>query len=339
MEIIKRRVNARAGLLGNPSDGYNGKTISFSIGNFWSEVVVYEWPTVEIVLARHDRAKFRSVHDLAHDVQLHGYYGGIRLIKATVKRFVEYCDAQNITLHGRNFSIRYDSNIPRQVGLAGSSSIIIATLKCLMAFYDVEMPLEIQPSFALSIETDELGIAAGLQDRVIQVYGGMVYMDFNVEQQREIHGMVGYHYERLSPPADLPLYVAYHTDFSEPTENFHNDIRGRYRRGEEAVINAMSHFAELARLGRDAILSNDVSRLSKIIDENFDTRQSIAQLPHWQVQMVETARACGASAKFAGSGGAIVGVYENERIYNRLEDEMAKIGSKVLKPVLATGSE
>ena len=28
MEIIRKRAYARAGLLGNPSDGYNGKTIS-----------------------------------------------------------------------------------------------------------------------------------------------------------------------------------------------------------------------------------------------------------------------------------------------------------------------
>jgi glucuronokinase len=334
MQIIKRRVYARAGLLGNPSDGYNGKTISVSVGNFWSEVVLYEWPTVEIVLARHDRARFHSVHDLAQDVELHGYYGGIRLIKATIKRFVDYCNAQHITLHTRNFSVRYDSNIPRQVGLAGSSSIIIATLKCLLEFYEVDMPLEIQPSFALSIESEELGIAAGLQDRVIQVYGGMVYMDFSLAQKRERHGLVGYHYERLTAPADLPLYVAYHNDFSEPTENFHNDIRGRYRRGDELVVNAMSHFADLAEQGRAALLANDIPRLAALIDENFDTRQRIAQLPRWQVQMIEAARACGASAKFAGSGGAIIGTYQGEEMYKQLVAEMAKIGSQVVKPTL-----
>ena len=51
MQIIRKRIYARAGLLGNPSDGYNGKTISVSVRNYWSEVVLYEWDTVEIVLA------------------------------------------------------------------------------------------------------------------------------------------------------------------------------------------------------------------------------------------------------------------------------------------------
>ncbi|MCB0184719.1 MAG: hypothetical protein KDE31_10655, partial [Caldilineaceae bacterium] len=68
MLLIRKRTYARAGLLGNPSDGYNGKTISFIVRNFWAEVVLYEWDTVDIVLAQDDRASFRSVHDLAHDV-------------------------------------------------------------------------------------------------------------------------------------------------------------------------------------------------------------------------------------------------------------------------------
>jgi glucuronokinase len=128
----------------------------------------------EIVLAEDDRARFTSVQDLARDVRLHGYYGGIRLIKATIKRFVEYCERRGATLHRRNFSVRHSSTIPRQVGLAGSSAIIVATLRCLMEFYDVDIPPEVQPSLALSVERDELKIGAGLQDRVIQAYEGLV---------------------------------------------------------------------------------------------------------------------------------------------------------------------
>src|SRR5438309_1372844 len=118
MLLIRKRAYARAGLIGNPSDGYNGKTISIIVRNFYAEVVLYEWDTLDIVLASDDRAKFSSIRDLAKDVKSHGYYGGIRLIKATIKRFVEYCDREGINLHDRNFSIRYETNIPRQVGLA-----------------------------------------------------------------------------------------------------------------------------------------------------------------------------------------------------------------------------
>jgi glucuronokinase len=333
VEIIRNRIFARAGLLGNPSDGYHGKTISISVRNYWSEVVLYEWDEMEIVLAEDDRARFRSIHDLANDVQLHGYYGGIRLVKATIKRFVDYCQAQGLTLHRRNFSVRYETNIPRQVGLAGSSSIIIATLRCLLAYYQVDMPLEIQPSFALSVEVEELGIAAGLQDRVVQCYENIVYMDFGLNQQCHLNGLAYYNYEplTLTPP---PLYLAIHEALSEPTEIFHNDLRGRFQRGEQEVVDAMLHFADLAAEGRTVLFKGDVARLSELINENFDTRRIICRLPGWQVQMVETARQCGASAKFAGSGGAIIGTYDGGKMFERLRVELARIGAKVIKPQL-----
>jgi tripartite ATP-independent transporter DctM subunit len=50
MFLTRRRAFARAGLVGNPSDGYHGKTISVSVRNFWAEVVLYEWDSVDIVL-------------------------------------------------------------------------------------------------------------------------------------------------------------------------------------------------------------------------------------------------------------------------------------------------
>ena len=254
MNIIRKRAYARAGLLGNPSDGYNGKTISIIVRNFWAQVVLYEWDSVDIVLAEDDRARFSSVYDLAKDVKLHGYYGGIRLIKATIKCFVEYCEKRAIKLHDRNFSVRYETNIPRQVGMAGSSALITATLRCLMEFYDVRIPCQVQPSFVLSIENEELGITAGLQDRVIQIYEGVVYMDFDKTQEQIIEGYKSYAYEPLDPALLPPLYVAYNNSLSEPTEVFHNDIRGRFNRGEEKVVNAMKHFAALAAQGRAWVL-------------------------------------------------------------------------------------
>jgi glucuronokinase len=334
MIIIRKRAFARAGLLGNPSDGYNGKTISLAIRNFWAEVVLYEWDSLDIVLAENDRAQFSSIHDLAKDVRFHGYYGGIRLVKATIKRFVDFCQARNLELHGRNFSVRYQTSIPQQVGLAGSSAIITATLRCLMEFYGLKIPLEVQPSLILSVERDELGIGAGLQDRVIQVYEGLVYMDFSVSQERLVDGLPCYAYEPLDPNLLPTLYMAYHNSFGEPTEVFHNDLRGRFNKGEPQVVQAMRYFAELAAEGRTALLQGDKARLAKLMNENFDTRRRICRLPPWQVQMVEIARQCGASAKFAGSGGAILGAYEGEAMFQELRDRLGATGSRVVRPII-----
>jgi glucuronokinase len=332
MLLLRRQAHARAGLVGNPSDGYHGKTISLILRNFRAEVVLYEWEDVELVNTEQDQSRFRSVHELVRDVKLHGYYGGLRLVKATIKKFAEYCLRQGHKLHDRNFSVRYQSDIPRQVGLAGSSAIIVATLRCLIDFYGVPIPREVQPSLALAVETDELGITGGLQDRVIQVYEGLVYMDFARERMQERGGYLCGIYEPLDPALLPPIYLAFSTEQSEPTEVFHNDIRGRYNRGEPAVVQAMTKFAGLAAEARGALLAGDAVKLGRLMNENFDTRRSIYQLPAGQVAMVETARRVGASAKYAGSGGAIVGTYRDEAMFQGLERELGAIGCRVLKP-------
>ena len=93
----------------------------------------------------------------------------------------------------------------------------------------------------------------------------------------------------------------------------------------------MHRFADLTEQARSAILSGDHLLLSQLIDENFDLRQSICQLPTGQLRMIESARRLGASAKFAGSGGAIVGTYTDSSMYSQLESELAAIGCCVHK--------
>ena len=331
MKIIRKRAYARAGLLGNPSDGYGGRTISVIVRNFRAEVELRESDTLEIVLAEDDLARFRSIQDLARDVSLHGYYGGIRLIKATLKRFVDYCKARDIPLSTQNFSVRYSSDIPRQTGLAGSSAIIIAVLRCLMEFYGVSLPIAAQPGLALSVERDELGIAAGWQDRVIQVYEGLMFMDFDPSLERDVDGIPSFHFERLPLEHLPPLYLAYHQSLGEPTEVFHGDIRKRYQQGEDAVTSAMQRLAGLALDGRAALLNRDTQGFGRMLDQNFDIRRGIYNLPAWQVQMVEVARSCGVTAKFAGSGGAIVGSYTDEDKFLELQKKLNQIGSHTLK--------
>jgi glucuronokinase len=332
MLLLRRQAYARAGLVGNPSDGYHGKTISIIVRDFHAEVVLYEWEDVELVWTEQDQSRFHSVHDLVRDVKLHGYYGGVRLIKAVIKKFVEYCQRQGHVLHDRNFSIRYQSTIPRQVGLAGSSAIIVATLRCLCDFYQIDIPREVQPSLALSVENEELNIAAGLQDRVIQVYEGLVYMNFAPESLKEQGGFLVGSYEPLDPALLPPLYLAYSPEVSEPTEVFHSDIRGRFNRGDPGVVRAMGKFAALAAQAREALLQRDADQLARLMNANFDTRRSIYQLPDGQVQMVETARSTGASAKFAGSGGAIIGTYRDEAMFQELQTRLGAIGCRVIKP-------
>jgi len=48
------------------------------------------------------------------------------------------------------------------------------------------------------------------------------------------------------------------------------------------------------------------------MNANFDLRDRIFAVAEANRRMVHTARKVGCSAKFAGSGGAIIGMYEDE---------------------------
>ena len=334
MEIIREHAYARAGLIGNPSDGYHGKTISHVVRDFCAQVVLYDWEDLEIIPSQQDHSQFGSLTELVQDVELHGYYGGMRLVKATIKRFSEYCEGRH-ELADKNFSIRYESNIPRLVGLAGSSAIIVATLRSLIRFFQVEIPQQVQPSLALSVETKELGIAAGLQDRVIQVYEGLVAMDFSEKATKIVDGMECGEYESMDASLLPPVYVAYRSSSSEPTERTHSDLKSRFEQGDKDVVAAMESFAELSAAAKQAILAGDHDELSRLIDLNFDTRQRICQLAPDHVEMIMGAREAGASAKFAGSGGAIVGTYRDQAMLARLRESLNPLGCRVILPQLA----
>jgi glucuronokinase len=337
MEIIRRCAYARAGLAGNPSDAYHGKVIAVIVKNFSAQATLYEWDRLEIVPSNDDESVFRSIDELTQDVRIHGYYGGMRLIKAAVFGFAEYCKQRGLMLHNRNFSIRYETSIPRNVGLAGSSAIITAALRVLSAFYQIDVPKAVFPSLVLAIEREQLGIPAGLQDRVAQHYEGCTMMDFSEKAMTTEDGYLRGEYEELPVSLLPPLYIAYSLDCGEPTEVFHNDLRFRYNNGEPAVLEAMQKFAALTVQFRRALLTDTLERrlkdLPPLMDANFDLRRSICRLPAEQVRMIETARSCGVCAKFAGSGGAVVGIYNDDATFARLQKAMRKINCETVKAV------
>ena len=327
--IITQRSYPRAALLGNPSDGYHGKTIAFPFDNFFAEVKLWETPELEILPAEYDSNVFNSIFDLAKDVKLYGYYGGIRLLKAAVKRFHDHSSENGIQLNNRNFTIRYRSDIPYKLGLAGSSAIITACVNALMIFYGVEIPKPILANLVLSVEKNELEIMAGLQDRVVQAYESPVFMDFNKElMERQGFG----DYKTLDRKLFRNIYIAYRTDLAEGSEVVHNNFRERYNFGDPDVHAAIKEWAELTVKGMDALKKGDMIQLAGYINRNFDLRKSVMNISDKNIQMVETARSVGASAKFTGSGGAIIGTYENDQMYDRLVKTLNGLNIHVLKP-------
>ncbi|KAL7321773.1 hypothetical protein PS15m_001507 [Mucor circinelloides] len=330
-EPLHMRAYARVGLMGNPSDGFYGKTMSLLISNFWAEVTLIpnhaDDKEVEAITILpnpvSDPHKFSSLECLVGVSQIDGYETGDRLLQACCKVFYLHCKENNIPINTRQgFRMMFETNIPRQVGLAGSSAIITALWKMLSMYYGVtqeQIPLELQASLVLKVEWEELGIAAGLQDRVIQAFGGLVYMDFDREyMEKHGHGK----YESLDVELLPKLWLAYVAD-PDDSGKVHSAVKQRFLNGDQEIIDAMQKFASFTEQARTCLQENDHKGFAQLMSSNFNLRRETygdAVVGASNLRMIELARNHNCAAKFPGSGGAVVGMWNGEDPETEVKD-------------------
>jgi glucuronokinase len=293
--VARASAYARAALAGNPSDGYGGATLAVVVREFLAEV------------------EASPVNDPARAPD-----GA--LLQATVARFEREFGGGN----GAPVALRLNTSIPRAVGLGGSSAIVIAATRALCEVHRVSLHPDELASFALAVETEELGIAAGLQDRVAQAYGGLTFMDFRA-------GV----YERLDPALLPPLFIAWNVKAAGHSGATHGDLRARHERGDPAVLAAMSELGELARRARAALLAGDADAFARCVDGSFNARRRMLALDERHVAMIELARELGASANYTGSGGAIVGCCRGEAERTTVIAALERAGHRAIAPEVA----
>jgi glucuronokinase len=292
---------SRAGLVGHPSDAYHGATLACSVKDFGVQAEVVE-----------------AVRAAAPEEPL---------IAATVRRFLRehpHCDDR--------FAVRATTTIPREVGLAGSSAIVCAVLRALGAYHGVEFAREKLPSLVLAVETEELGIVAGLQDRVAQVYEGLVFMDLDAQfMAQHGHGR----YEPLDPALLPPLFLAWRADAAEESTRVHTDLRARFDAGDPISVDGMRELRALAFAARDALVVGDRSAFCAALDGGFDVRARMCALDPRHTVMIDAARALGLPVTYTGSGGAVVGVCEDADRLERLSAKLDGEGCSVIVPSVA----
>ncbi len=118
--------------------------------------------------------------------------------------------------------------------------------------------------FALAVETEELGIAADLQDRIAQSYGGLTFMEFS-----EPAGC-----EQLDTALLPPALVAWRAEASGASGAVHTDLRARFHCGEPGVREAMAALGGAAREARAALNAGDHGALARSVDASFDARRA-----------------------------------------------------------------
>lgn len=368
--ITVGRAHARAAIAGNPSDGYGGITIGFSIKELFADVVAR--PVViagdpnrlqqslnllsklltgkEIVLSTASNSvvfsSFDQLEMQARDRHIINQDGGlVALVTAACISFFRLFQTKfSLTEPSSSLTSRHPAsqgvllecctNVPMMVGLAGSSAVITATFRALMSFYHLQphsaamdVRLSEWPQIILDVERDLLGISAGLQDRVIQIYEGLVYMDFSTSLLTS-QGF-GEYQQLPSSVLPSPIFLISLQDDSESSDKVHSNLRERWLSGDAQVI----FFMERLRSSSQRLLQifNDLSGLeishgrqkqlllqdfAETVNSSCDCRRPLLGdrvLGQKNIDMLSLARSLGLACNFTGSGGALVCFYD-ERV-------------------------
>ncbi len=324
-QTITRRAYPRLGLLGNPADALGGPALSVTFSDFCAEAAASPSECLRLMEPEVELPVWEDIEELAAVVQRRGYHGGRRLMMAALMALARHCRIAGLPVPPASFALSWTSTIPLRVGLAGSSALVIAAIRAAAAFWELPLAPADLVEISLRAETVELGIPAGPQDRVAQAYEGLVYFTHGESGRIEA--------ERLDLSALPPLFVAIDEEAGEGTEVFHSTLRERFQRGDSAVVEGVARQADLTRRGVEFLRARRGGELGVLMDENFEIRRQMSRLNPRHERMVDTARAFGAHAKFAGSGGAIVGTCEANRIEEVIE-ELQRQGYKAFRPAL-----
>jgi len=262
--------SARAALAGNPSDGYGGAVLAVPIPELGAVASIEEADTFSV------RASDPSLR---------------RLLTATAAEF----EARVGDIGGGTLSAI--TTVPRSVGLAGSSALVISALRALAATNAYRWEPIALAEAALNVERERLRIEAGLQDRLVQAVGSLAAMEFDPVAVRVV-----------TSPVELPLFVAWDATAAESSDTVHRSLRRRFDAGDEHVRTSMTGLADQARSGAAAIERGDLHGLAAAINRTFEIRALMVDIDATTRRLAEIGRRAGAAMNTAGSGGSVVGL-------------------------------
>jgi len=278
-------VPARAALAGNPSDGHGGAVVAVPL------------PCWRAIARAADADEFHVVGSEPGDDLW-------ELAAAAGRSLVTVAGAPTEATAAR---IDITTTIPRSVGLAGSSAIALAVIRALASRNaDEAWAVTLSDPTAAAVvahqaEVAQLGIAAGMQDRLVQAHGEPVLMEFSPDVSAIVLGHPAGQVRHLEWPAGRWL-VAHRQTTAEPSGTVHAGLAQRAP-STDAIMVAL---AAAARSAAAAIDVDDHASLGTAMDRTFELRAELLELDPRHVAMVEAVHQAGGHANYTGSGGAVI---------------------------------
>jgi galactokinase/mevalonate kinase-like predicted kinase len=304
--MIHASAPGRTGIIGNPSDIYGGTVISCAIAER-ADVFVAESDELTFDICGHV-AEIRSPEDL----QPGGPVPFLDVAKAVWRYLTgpdrRYLDGIEVPPDTR-LHLRAETTIPMRAGCAGSTAMLAAIVAGLLAHLGIRRSRYHMAELSRHIERLELGIDCGFQDQYMVVFGGLNSVDcrdkaWNWESDDAPYATVEPLAAHLDSPDQLPLVLANIGQREGTSGTYHRPPRQRWEAGEREMVEGIARIAELARLGKRALVKDDWPLLGDLMNENHAISARLFGMSETNDALIRTALQHGAlGAKLAGAGG------------------------------------
>jgi glucuronokinase len=333
MGIVRGEAYARAGLVGHPSDnfpefGFTGAVLALSVPNFSCTVEVWESPTLTI---QHCDRQYENWRQLLDHSAKYGIFDEEPFLRGGLSVFARYCKQHGLMRRvDRNISIRLaKTNIPRQLGLSGSSAIVTASIQALMHFYSLtnrDIPLSVQGWLILEAEK-EAAMKGGLQDKMTQAYGAaghhLLQMHFPVELRDRPEGQSGI-YQPLDSKILPRLAMIYTDQGAKRSHSVHSRWDVLFRTAKPRFIAAVKELPTLVDKAVKALQARDVKAFGKVLNRGFELRLATCGTSEMDMRVHEFCEKHGVPSNQTGSGGAAILVYEDPAQIRALHRNLPK---------------
>ncbi len=278
----------RAGLLGNPSDGYGGCVISCTIPER-ATVCLQEADRLEAEV----EGRSHGFTD-AGDFRLRG--DRFDVVRATV---------QFLKLFDLKLKLSITTDIPVQAGLAGSTAILTSLVAAVSAYLGQPHSRHYLAEMVRTIELNYLEVQCGYQDQYMTVFGGIQFMDFRgKENYRRLGDELYATVESLEAyTSELP-FVLVQTGVRRVSTSVLKPIRERWLEGDTEVIRSYQRIARLCQRGKRAFIDNHWKLFAQLMNENHRLQRALGGSGEADDHIIRLCLDSGAwGAKLAGAGG------------------------------------
>jgi galactokinase/mevalonate kinase-like predicted kinase len=259
--MIRVTAPGRAGIVGNPTDGYGGSMIACAVQN--RAIVEIEESSHLTVENKQGKWSLTWRNDFDNR-------GDSFDIARSVLRYYKLYDLKA--------NIRFHSEVPVQAGMAGSTALLSAIQAAVLAYIGVQHHQYHMAELNRIIELNYMKCQCGYQDAYMTTFGGLNYLDFRgkeyyKELDKEIYATV----EPLGAfVGDMPFVLA-HTGVKHHSGNFHRPLRERWLEGDKAVIEGYKEIAHIAREGKKALLAQRWDELGYLMNKNHEIQDSLSR--------------------------------------------------------------